>query len=197
MRNPPLILVVDDDENFSEIITTKLKASGFETAAAATAEKGIAEAARLLPDLILMDIQLASGPPGTEVALTIKENPETEHVKIAFLTNYKDPFPGMSGTPDEITQELGMDDFLDKTSDLNALVEKIRAILGRSATTLPNSDTQSGGETHSLSEQGSSGELPPGTPSPSSLLENNPAVVSEVPAEVQGGNIPSASGQKQ
>ena len=133
MRNPPLILVVDDDENFSEIITTKLKASGFETAVAATAEKGIEEAARLTPDLILMDIQLASGPPGTEVALTIKENPETQNMKIAFLTNFKDPFPGMSGTRDEITKELGMEDFLDKTSDLNTLVEKVRAILDRGA----------------------------------------------------------------
>lgn len=133
MRNPPLILVVDDDENFMEIITTKLKASGFETASAETAEKGIAEAARLLPDLVLMDIQLSSGPPGTEVALTIKENPETQNLKIAFLTNFKDPFPGMSGTRDEITKELGMEDFLDKTSDLDALVERVRGILERGA----------------------------------------------------------------
>ncbi len=129
MRTSPLILIVDDDENFCEIITTKLKASGFETAVANTAEAGITEAARLLPDLVLMDIQIGSGPPGTEIALTIKEHPETENLKIAFLTNFKDPFPGMTGTRDEITKELGMEDFLDKTSDLDTLVERVQTIL--------------------------------------------------------------------
>ena len=56
MRNPPLLLIVEDDKDFLEVLTTKLSASGFTVSAAHDGEEGVARAKELLPDLILMDV---------------------------------------------------------------------------------------------------------------------------------------------
>ena len=130
MREPPLILIVDDEASFQEIMSIKLKAAGFEIALASNESEAVRESARLMPDLILMDIHLG-GPSGTDAALAIKQNLKTKDLKIAFLSNLKEPWPGVSGDKTGIAKTIGMEDFLDKTEDLNVLVEKIKGILKR------------------------------------------------------------------
>ncbi|MBI2591064.1 MAG: response regulator transcription factor [Candidatus Brennerbacteria bacterium] len=130
MREPPLILAVDDEESFLEIISTKLKSAGFQVALAHNESEAIRESARLMPDLILMDIHLG-GPSGTDAALAIKQNSKTKDLKIAFLSNLQEPWPGINSDKVGVAKTIGMEDFLDKTEDLNVLVEKIKGILRR------------------------------------------------------------------
>ena len=129
MREKPLILVVDDEPDFLEIMTTKLRASGFDTATASNGSDAITLAGSLIPDLILMDIFMPGSPTGTDVALTIKQNQSTKDLKIAFLTSMKAPWPGIQGNFTEVSKELGMEDFLEKSDDLNVNVQKIKSIL--------------------------------------------------------------------
>lgn len=128
VREKPLILIVDDEESFREIMSVKLKAGGFDVIAAENETEAFKKAKQFLPDLILMDIFMPGGT-GTDAALMIKQDSETKNVKIAFLTNLKEPWPGLSGDNQKISQELGMIDFLEKTEDLNLLMEKIKKIL--------------------------------------------------------------------
>lgn len=128
MREPPLILIVDDEASFREIMSLKLKSAGFEIALASNEPEALMQAAKLMPDLILMDIHLG-GPSGTDAALAIKQNPKTKDLKIAFLSNLKEPWPGVGGDKAGVAKTIGMEDFLDKTEDLNILVEKIKGIL--------------------------------------------------------------------
>lgn len=134
MREKPLILLVDDEENFLEIMSAKLDASGFETARAHNETEALEQAERLLPDMILMDIHMP-GATGTDAALAIKQNPKLQGMKIAFLTSLKDPWPAIKGERDKVSQELGMEDFFEKTEDLDTLVDKVRAVLMRGAET--------------------------------------------------------------
>ncbi len=129
-RQKPLILIVDDEEGFLEVFSIKLNASGFEVVAARNGKEGIGQAEKLLPDLILMDIHMPGGT-GTDAALFLKQNPKTKDLKIAFLTNMKDPWPAVNGDKKKLTQALGMEDFLEKTDDLETLVMKIKEILVR------------------------------------------------------------------
>ena len=92
MRDKPLILLVDDEAAFQEILSTKLNASGFETATANNEKEALAKAESLMPDLILMDINMP-GASGTDAALAIKQNEKTKGLKIAFLTNAVEPWP--------------------------------------------------------------------------------------------------------
>lgn len=133
MRNKPLILVVDDEESFLDVITTKLKAAGFDTATARNAAEGIRATNELMPDLVLMDIHMPPGQSGADAAITLKQNPKTKDVKIAFLTGLAEPWPALSGDKKAICKELGMEDFFEKTEDLNDLLEKIKALLAKNS----------------------------------------------------------------
>ncbi len=129
MREKPLILIVDDEKNLLEIMSVKLAASGFEPVTAYNAAEAIDAAGKIKPDLILMDINMP-GQTGTDAALAIKQNPETKDMKIAFLSNLKDPWPAVASDRAKIAQALGMEEYIDKTEDLDLTVKKIRRILG-------------------------------------------------------------------
>lgn len=130
MKDKPLILVVDDDPNFLEIMSVKLDSLGYETETAESAGEAIGDAERLMPDLTLMDINMPGGT-GTNTALVIKQNPKTKDLKIAFLTNLKEPWPVVGSRNRKIAEELGMQDFLEKTESLDELAQKIKNILAR------------------------------------------------------------------
>lgn len=125
-----MILVVDDERDLREIMALKLSASGFDTITAADAKEAVAKALESAPDLILMDIHMP-GESGTDAALEIKQNPQTKNIKIAFLSNLKDPWPRTTPARDDLAKSLGMEDFIDKTEDLDVTVNKVKAILSR------------------------------------------------------------------
>jgi CheY-like chemotaxis protein len=129
-RERPLILVADDDNNFREVVATKLKASGFDVEAVKSGTEALAKAKETQPDLALLDIMMPPGPAGTEVALQMEEMPETQATKILFLSGQDDPFPGMSGERPSVSRELGAEDFVMKTESLDVLVAKVRKALG-------------------------------------------------------------------
>ena len=130
MREKPLFLIVDDEKDFLEIMTAKFQSAGFDVAVAHNGTEAVKAAKELLPDLVLMDIHMPNET-GTDVALTIKQDPATRNLKIAFLTSLKDPWPAMTGEREKISRELGMDDFLEKGEDLEVLVQKAKEILSR------------------------------------------------------------------
>jgi two-component system, OmpR family, alkaline phosphatase synthesis response regulator PhoP len=130
MREKPLILIVDDEHDLLEIMSIKLTASGFDTVVAYNAKEAVDAAKKTRPDLILMDINMP-GASGTDAALEIKQNPETKDIKIAFLSNLKDPWPQTTVPRDSLAKSIGMEDFIDKTENLDVTVSKVREILSR------------------------------------------------------------------
>lgn len=128
MREKPLILLVDDELNFLEIISTKLSASGLEVVVAHNAAEAIDAAQKISPDLILMDISMP-GATGTDAALAIKQNPATRNVRIAFLSNMKDPWPATAAPKELLARQLGMEDFIDKAGDLDVIAAKVKEVL--------------------------------------------------------------------
>ncbi len=129
MRPKPLILIVDDEKDLLEIMSTKLSSSGFDTVVAFNAKEAVDAAKKIMPDLILMDIHMP-GETGTDAALTIKQDPATKDLKVAFLSSLKDPWPKTMADKGEIAKELGMEQYIDKTADLDVVVARVREILG-------------------------------------------------------------------
>jgi CheY-like chemotaxis protein len=131
MRQKPLILIADDEKDFLEIFSTKLQAAGYDTITAKNEAEILAKTKETIPDLILMDIYMPPGSTGTDIALSIKQTPECKDCKIAFLTNLKDPWPALRGDKKSVARELGMEDFLQKTDDLDHLISSVQEILSR------------------------------------------------------------------
>jgi len=130
MRDKPLILLVDDEKDLLEIMSTKLHASGFDAVVAYNAKEGVDAALKLHPDLILMDIHMP-GETGTDAALTIKQNPDTKDIRIVFLSSLKDPWPTTFADRNALSKSLGVEDYIDKTDDLNAVVDRVKQFLAK------------------------------------------------------------------
>ncbi len=79
------ILVVDDNPDNREIMSTVLRHRGFEVTEAADAETALEVAATEPPDLVLMDISLP-GMDGYEAAGRLRELPETASVPIIAVS---------------------------------------------------------------------------------------------------------------
>lgn len=131
MKEKPLILIVDDEHDFLEILSAKFGAAGFDAVVAYSAKEAVDAAKKLHPDLILMDIRMPGGETGTDAALAIRQNPATKDTKIAFLSSMKDPWPATASERDKLAKELGMEDYIEKSSDLDVIVKKAREILAR------------------------------------------------------------------
>lgn len=124
----PLTLVIDDDAAYLEIISSCLQAGGIRTETAQGAAQGLKRAKELVPDLILLDMNMPDTN-GTEVLIDLKKDPKMRNTKVAFLTTLVNPWPGITAPSKKFALELGAVDYLDKTRDLVNIVKKVREIL--------------------------------------------------------------------
>lgn len=125
----PSILIIDDDPDFSAIMTAKLESAGFVVHSSSNGEEGIEKAAELVPDLILLDLEMPSMS-GVQVLKKIKEEEGLQNIKAAFLTSH-----GESGEENEwldkkFAAEIGAAGYIRKTDDLEKIVSEIKTILG-------------------------------------------------------------------
>jgi DNA-binding response OmpR family regulator len=120
---PKQILLVDDDALLCRSLSYSLKQAGYEVQTAGTAEDGLAQARRDLPDLLLLDIGL----PGMDGLAALREFRALADIPVIFLTARR-------GHVDEaVGLALGADDYVAKPFDPTVLLERIKAVLRRYA----------------------------------------------------------------
>jgi CheY-like chemotaxis protein len=120
----PKILYVEDNEMNRDMLTRRLQRQGFEIFTAVNGPQGVAMAEEVMPDLILMDINLGDDKmDGWDATVLIKGRASTATIPIMPLTAH-------ALTSDrEKSVELGCCDFDTKPIDLPRLLGKIKAIL--------------------------------------------------------------------
>ena len=128
MEESSLILVVDDEADFREILSTKLASAGFRVETAENGQAAVEKAKRLRPQLILMDVRMPVMD-GAQAMLELQKYPETKGIKVAFLTSLGDPRSDMQDVDRSFSDNFGAAQYLKKTEDLDALAEKIKALL--------------------------------------------------------------------
>ncbi len=115
------VLVVEDEESFSDALSYMLRREGFEAVVAATGPDALAEFDRGGADIVLLDLMLP-GLPGTEVCRSLRSR---SNVPIIMLT-------AKDGEIDKVVGlELGADDYVTKPYSARELVARIRAVLRR------------------------------------------------------------------
>jgi two-component system response regulator RegX3 len=115
------ILVVEDEESFSDALSYMLRKEGFEVAVAGTGPYALEEFDRTGADLVLLDLMLP-GLSGTEVCRQLRSR---SNVPVIMLT-------AKDGEIDKVVGlELGADDYVTKPYHTRELVARIRAVLRR------------------------------------------------------------------
>lgn len=117
---PAKILIVEDNENNRSLFRDILSFHGYEISVACDGQEGVDMARTLLPDLVLMDIQMP-GMDGITAGTILKGDPATAGLKIIALTSF-----AMRGDR-EMILAAGFDGYLSKpisTRELPQMVKK-------------------------------------------------------------------------
>ncbi len=122
MKNPPLILLVDDEPEIIKIYTSKLISAGFQVISATNGVNGLEAAKKEIPDLILLDVKMPVMN-GVDLFYELKKCPELKNSKIAFLTAFSDPT--MPEADIKAAKDIGATDFIKKGSSLEEFVERV------------------------------------------------------------------------
>jgi two-component system response regulator RegX3 len=117
------VLVVEDEESYSDPLAYLLRKEGFEVAIAATGPEALTEFERNGADIVLLDLMLP-GLPGTEVCRRIRQVSNVPVIMVSAKDDEVDKVVGL---------ELGADDYVTKPYSPRELVARIRAVLRRGA----------------------------------------------------------------
>ena len=153
------VLVVEDEESFSDALSYMLRKEGFEVSVAATGPAALSEFDRTGGDIVLLDLMLPEMP-GTEVCRQLRQR--SPHLPIIMVTARDSEIDKVVGL------EIGADDYVTKPYSPRELVARIRAVLRRrsadtaevSAATLAGGPVRMDIERHVVTVDGEAVQLP-------------------------------------
>lgn len=115
------VLVVEDEESFSDALSFMLRREGYEVGVASDGAAALEEFDRHGADLVLLDLMLP-GISGTEVCRTLRQRSAVPIIMVTAKDGEVDKVVGL---------ELGADDYVTKPFSSRELVARIRAVLRR------------------------------------------------------------------
>lgn len=118
------VLIVEDDPDIVELLQYTLEREGYPVMVAQNGEKGLAEARRRKPGLIVLDLMLP-GLDGLEICKALKAEDATKGIPIVMLTAKGEESDIVLGL------EFGADDYVKKPFSPRELVARIRTVLRR------------------------------------------------------------------
>ncbi len=122
MSQRPRVLVVDDEENLSFLITSALRLSDYETRSAANGAEALEEADRFAPDVVVLDVNLPDLD-GFELLTRLRNS--GCRAPILFVTARHDTADRVRGLT------IGGDDYITKPFALEELVARVQVALRR------------------------------------------------------------------
>lgn len=122
MREPALILVVDDQPANIDVLQMRLESQGYEVATAENGLQALERIAELQPDLVLLDVMMP-GIDGLEVCRRVRADPSLPFMPIVMVTAKADRKDIVAGL------DAGADDYLTKPVDQTELMARVRSML--------------------------------------------------------------------
>lgn len=152
------VLVVEDEESFSDVLSYMLRKEGFEVSLAATGTAALTEFDRTGADIVLLDLMLPEMA-GTEVCRQLRQRSNVPIIMVTARDSEIDKVVGL---------EIGADDYVTKPYSPRELVARIRAVLRRQTTdivehagaTLTAGPVRMDVERHVVTVDGSAVQLP-------------------------------------
>lgn len=120
------VLVVDDDEVIRQLVSVNLGLEGFEVETAVDGEDCLERVHDFGPDVITLDVMMPRLD-GWATAGRLRQDPETSHIKVMFLTARAQAEDLQRG------REIGVDAYVTKPFDPTELVRVVRGLASAGA----------------------------------------------------------------
>ncbi|HLJ35330.1 MAG TPA: response regulator [Ktedonobacteraceae bacterium] len=120
------IIVADDDKEVREIITFVLTHNGFEVLAVNNGQQLHDVLAQQLPDILILDVMMP-GEDGYHLCHALRSNPRTQYIPIIIMTAHTEEIY------ERISIDLGVAEHITKPFHPLALVERVKALLPKTA----------------------------------------------------------------
>ncbi len=140
MVDKPQILIVEDDLDLSEMVSSYFRVQNYDVLSAAWGEEALKLADDNPLDLIMLDIRLPDID-GFELCRRLRQQRKTQDTPILFLTEKRDRVDKLQGL------QLGVVDYITKPFDIQELRLRVRNAISRSqrpATVNPVTDLPEG-----------------------------------------------------
>src|SRR5208283_394826 len=118
------ILVVDDESDIVDLVSSNLQREGYRVVPAYTGEEALDLVRTIRPDLMVLDLMLP-GMQGLEVCRLVRANGEYSNMPIIILSARDSEVDRILGL------EMGADDYITKPFSVRELVSRIRVALRR------------------------------------------------------------------
>ena len=120
----PLVYIVEDDNNISEIESFALKNSGYITDVFETGKIFFKHLQNKKPDIVLLDIMLPDMD-GLEILKKMKNTPDYKKIPVILVTAKTTEIDKVKGL------DLGADDYISKPFGIMELISRVKALLRR------------------------------------------------------------------
>ncbi|MBI4051113.1 MAG: response regulator [Elusimicrobia bacterium] len=119
------IVIVEDDPNYSALLSFYLTEKGYKVTSACNGKEGIQKVRELRPDIIVLDVMMPEAS-GLEVVRTLQSESSLRSIPILVTTGSR----FNKSMQDLFEQEGNVRGFLEKTRDLAQIETQIAAVLG-------------------------------------------------------------------
>jgi len=117
----PKILVIDDEPSILNLVSSYLKAEGYEVLTASDGTSGLKSAQVFKPDLVILDVMLP-GMDGIELLSRLRRESDVYVIMLTARTEETDKIVGLS---------VGADDYVTKPFSPRELTARVKAALRR------------------------------------------------------------------
>ncbi|MGA7617558.1 MAG: fused response regulator/phosphatase [Thermoanaerobaculia bacterium] len=116
------IVIIDDNRSDAHLVGRFLERAGYRVSYAGDGTEGIRTVGEVFPDCVLVDYRMP-GMDGYEVCRRLKAAPAMQNIPVLMLTGADSARHVVEGL------DSGADDFVTKSSDMEVLVARVRALL--------------------------------------------------------------------
>ena len=132
------VLIVEDEQNIKNFMSTILAANGFDTLMAGSAKEALSMISSHCPDLIILDLGLPDMD-GMEVLKQVRAWSSVPVIVVSARTHEGDKVAAL---------DLGADDYIEKPFGTSELLARIRTAIRHTRTGLDNDSIAQSGKYH-------------------------------------------------
>ena len=127
--NRKKILIIDDDPSFLEICSAILEESDYQVDTASSSKEGLEKLVSERPDLLLLDIMMATMDEGLNFATSIRQSEDLSKIPIMIVSAQPDAEKGYQRSVDKEMDWISADMFMEKPINPQDLLHNVRLLI--------------------------------------------------------------------